>query len=287
MQNKGAKPNPASSTPLLCCLMSEEQMEKTFSCTLLLLIWSTISSKYVYIEDKLTWHNAQKFCREHHTDLAHVSNSNDNKRLKEKRIESSWIGLYRDSTHRDKWMWSGGGEASVFFWAFDQPEQKDKEDHVMFFEDGWHDACPKDKTTFFCYNPIVVRKKKTWEEAMGYCRQHHGDLASLLSETEMMLISKELLKTPSTESLWIGLHFFSGKWLWVDGETTSYKAWGQGGVPRCPDSKQVCAALQMKGTNSIVSPSEDDTISVASGTNNIAYEWEARNCDDQLPFICY
>lgn len=258
--------------------MYEEQMEKTFSCTLLLLSWSTISSKYVYIEDKMTWHEAQKFCREHHTDLAPVSNKNDNERLKRKRIDNSWIGLQRNSTHRDKWMWSGGGEASVFFWASDQPNQKNEEDCVMIFDNGWHDVCPDDETAFFCYSPIVVRERKTWEEAMGYCRQHHNDLASLLSETEMMLISKKLLKTLNKEPVWIGLHFFSGKWLWVDGEKTRHKAWGHGGEPKCPDSKQVCAALRMKGTNRMAS---NDVI------NNFEYEWEAHNCEDQLPLICY
>lgn len=257
--------------------MYEEQMEKTFSCTLLLLSWSTISSKYVYIEKKMTWHKAQEFCQEHHTDLAHVSNKNDNQRLEDKCTERSWIGLYRNSTHRDKWRWSGGGEASVLFWASGEPEQKLGEDYGMLRDNGWHDVGPDDKTTFCCYSPIVVRKRKTWEEAMGYCRQHHRDLASLLSETEMMLISKELLKTQSTEPVWIGLHFFSGKWLWVDGETTSYKAWGQGGEPGCPNSKQVCAALRMKDTNS----------NFDNATNNFVYEWEARNCDDQLPLICH
>lgn len=220
----------------------------------------------------MTWHKAQKFCRERHTDLAPVSNKIDNRRLKEKQTESSWIGLYRNTTHRDKWMWSGGGETSVLFWAYDQPEQKHGEDYVMLFGNGWHDACPYSKTTFFCYNPIVVRKKKTWEEAMGYCRKHHRDLASLLSETEMMLINKELLKTQSTESFWIGLHFFSGKWLWIDGETSSYKAWGQSGEPRCPNSMQVCAALRMKDPDM---------------ASNFVYKWEAHNCDDQLPLICY
>lgn len=285
MQNKGTKPNPASFTPLLCCLMYKEQMEKSFSCTLLLLSWSTISSKYVFIEDKVTWHKAQSFCREHHSDLAPVSSENDNERLKEKHDDFSWIGLYRNSTHRDKWRWSGGGEASVFFWASHQPDHNDGEDYAMLCDNGWHDTCPDHKADFFCYSPVVVSKKKTWEEAMGYCRQHHRDLASMPSETEMMLISKTLLKTPNMEPLWIGLHFFSGNWLWVDNETTSYKAWGQGGEPRCPDSK-VCAALRMKGTNSMASPSKDDT-RVASGADNFEYEWEARNCDDQLPLICY
>lgn len=278
MQNKGSKPNGAAFTPLLCCRTPEKQMEKTFSCILLLLSWSTTVSKYVYINDKRTWHNAQKYCRKYHTDLAHVSNKNDNNRLKEKIDDHSWIGLQRDELYSDKWRWSGGGEVSVFFWAHNQPENRSGEDYGMMLNDNWHDSRPDDNKKFLCYRPIVVRERKTWEDAIGYCRQHHRDLASLLSETEMILINNELLKDQTTEPLWIGLHFFSGKWLWVDGEATEYKAWGQDGEPACPNPKQVCTALRMKPPIKTV-----DTLL----TTTLSREWEAHNCDDRLYFICY
>lgn len=260
----------------------EEQMEKTFSCILLLLSWATISSKYVYIANKMTWFQAQQHCRLHYADLAQVSNEKDNQRLQEERSEPSWFGLYRDPT-RDKWRWSGGEEVPVFYWGDKQPEKRSKEDYGKLYDDGWHDSTPDGIAEFLCYNPIVVEERKTWEEAIGYCRQHHNDLASLLSETEMMLISKTLLKTQSRERVWIGLHFFSGKWLWVDGETSEYRAWGQHGEPACPNPKQVCGALQMR---SIVANPDLDPAGLNS-TAAVLGEWEACNCDDRLPFICY
>lgn len=260
-------------------------MEKTVSCILLLLGWSTTSSKYVYITDKKDWYNAQKHCREHYADLAHISNENDNRRLNDLSKEYSWLGLQRDSIFRNQWRWSGDGNVSMFFWADDQPQDRQEEDYGVLHSSGWHDSFHSAKYHFLCYNPIVVSHKKTWEEAMDYCKEHHNDLASLLSETEMMLIHNKLLNIQSTESLWIGLHFFSGKWLWVDGETSRYEAWGQGKEPTCPNYKQVCGALWRRSYSSIGAISEE--VSVDSAINSLSLEWEAHNCDDKLHFICY
>lgn len=285
MQNKSAKANRASFTSHVA--PQEEQMERTFAFVLLLLSWATTSSKYIYINRKMTWFEARDHCREHYTDLAHASNQNDNRRLKEMQSQRSWIGLHRDDTHRDKWRWSGGGEVPVLYWGYNQPEERNGEDYGMLYRDGWHDDRPGVKATLLCFNPIVVEERKTWEEAMGYCRQHHRDLASLLSETEMMLIGKALLKTPSAERVWIGLHFFSGKWLWVDSETSEYKAWGQHGEPACPNPKQVCAALQMESNSTVAHPEVDSTDSDSAVVATVPGKWEACNCDDRLPFICY
>lgn len=262
-------------------------MEKTFSCILLLLCWATTSSKYVYIKEKKTWVQAQELCRKEYTDLAHVSIKKDNQRLQEKMgSEPSWFGLHRDLIFREKWWWSGGGEVPKFYWGHNQPENRIGEDYGQLYQDGWHDSSDGSKESFLCFNPIVVTERKTWEEAIEYCRQHHSDLASLLSETEMMLIRTALLKTNITEPVWIGLHFFSGKWLWVDGETSEYKAWSQPGEPPCPNFKQACAALRI---NSILPNTGADLVDLYSAVNGVAVlaEWEACNCDNRLPFICY
>lgn len=259
-------------------------MEKTVYCILLLLGWSTTSSKYVYITKTKNWHEAQKYCREHYTDLAPVSTENDHRRLIDLSDDFTWFGLQRDSTFEDQWRWSGGGNVSLFLWADDEPQNRQGEDYGILCSNAWCDS-HDEKFRFLCYNPIVVSHRKTWEEAMGYCKQYHDDLASLLSETEMMLISNKLLEIKSTESLWIGLHFFSGKWLWVDGETSSYKAWGQGKEPTCPNSMQACGALRRRSYNSIGGISEK--YSINSATNSLPLEWEAHNCDDKLKFICY
>uniref|UniRef100_A0A669B6J4 C-type lectin domain-containing protein n=1 Tax=Oreochromis niloticus TaxID=8128 RepID=A0A669B6J4_ORENI len=92
---------------------------RIFTCILLLLSLSGTFSKYVYIKKKKSWNEAQSFCREHHTDLAPVSNEQDN--LKLGKLGNSndyiWIGLKKNSSESQKWMWSGGREVSSFFWA--------------------------------------------------------------------------------------------------------------------------------------------------------------------------
>lgn len=258
-------------------------MEKTFFCILLLLCWATTSTKYVYIDDKKTWVQAQEHCRQNYTDLAHVSVEKDNQRLQEKNLEPSWFGLHRDPIIRNRWLWSGGGEVSKFYWGGRQPDDRSGEDYGKLYSDGWHDSTDGSKEPFLCFNPIVVTEQKTWEEAIRYCRQHHNDLASLLSETESMLIGKALLKTNIMQPVWIGLHFFSGKWLWVDGEMSDYKAWSDPGEPMCPKFKQVCAALQTKS----VVPNAEAILEAGLYSLVVLREWKACNCDDRLPFICY
>lgn len=149
MQNLNAKANGAyfRSVP------QEEEMEKTFSCILLLLTWATTSSKYVYIEHKFTWFQAQEYCRQHHTDLAHVSNARDNQRLQEKKSEHSWFGLQRNSTCPDKWRWSGGGEVPTFYWGDKQPESRFEEDYGMLYDDGWHDCTAYGNAGFYATTP--------------------------------------------------------------------------------------------------------------------------------------
>lgn len=88
----------------------------------------------------------------------------------------------------------------------------------------------------------------------------------MASQTEMMLIQKELKKHITTEHIWIGLHFLAGNWLWVDGQEMGYKAWSEGRKPSCPHGKIECAAVQVTRSNNV---------------------WEARDCEERLSFICY
>uniref|UniRef100_A0A3P9CAM0 C-type lectin domain-containing protein n=1 Tax=Maylandia zebra TaxID=106582 RepID=A0A3P9CAM0_9CICH len=77
----------------------------------------------------------------------------------------------------------------------------------------------------------VLSESRTWEEALEYCRVHHDDLASVASETEMLLNQRELPKHNTTEHIWIGLRFLSRDWLWMDRQVMDYEAWGEGENP--------------------------------------------------------
>lgn len=294
-------------------------MDQTVTCILLLLGFSASFCKYVHIESKMNWLNAQSYCRQHYTDMAPVSNSLDMCKLLELVMDSNnfyWIGLVRNSTDSEKWTWSGGAGVTTFFWAQGQPENRYNEDYGLFQYNSWHDGTPNSALEFLCYKVVVVREKKTWEEALEYCREHHQDLASVASETEMMLIKKELSKDNTTSKVWIGLHFFPGRWLWVDGQPLKYEAWSQKEKPECPEVKLECAALEVKEetqeANSRVSTPGGNSNELTEGANEGSNEvnidsqnllgsssesnaagcakdcvWEAHDCEKRLYFLCY
>lgn len=283
-------------------------MHQTLACVLLLLGFSAAFGKYVYVDNTMTWYEARDYCREKYTELAPVSSTHDI-RLLRNLVDGSvhhnsyfWLGMKRGTKDNTKWFWSGAGEVTKFFWAHGQPDSLSQQCGLLHW-DEWHDAASDYSKTFFCYRVFVVRERKTWEEAVVYCREHHRDLASVASEAEMTLIWKELGDN-TTDRVWMGLHFFPRVWLWTDGQPTDYEAWSEEGKPDCPDVKFECAALRVKegvqstnGTNSTLVT--NTTRSFHPGTTvlgvNVADEveeveekvWEAYDCEEKLFFVCY
>uniref|UniRef100_A0A8C8DPS0 C-type lectin domain-containing protein n=1 Tax=Oryzias sinensis TaxID=183150 RepID=A0A8C8DPS0_9TELE len=117
---------------------------------------------------------------------------------------------------------------------------------------------------FFCLNLIVVQEEKTWEEALEHCRENHGDLTSLLSETENRLAQREIQNSTITQRVWVGLRFLGDTWKWVNGDPLEFQAWNQTGDPeqQSPVWRR-CGALTKQG------------------------EWENRDCQEKLNFICF
>uniref|UniRef100_A0A3P9LAS4 C-type lectin domain-containing protein n=1 Tax=Oryzias latipes TaxID=8090 RepID=A0A3P9LAS4_ORYLA len=112
-------------------------------------------------------------------------------------------------------------------------------------------------------NVKVPRIEKTWEEALEHCRGNHGDLTSLLSETGNLLVQREIQDPTFTQQVWVGLRFLGDTWLWANGDPLEFQAWNQTGDPdqQCPVQKR-CGALTKQG------------------------EWENRDCQEKLNFIC-
>ncbi|XP_062410646.1 C-type mannose receptor 2-like [Sardina pilchardus] len=185
---------------------------------------------YVLVTERKNWADAQRYCREKHTDLASVRNQEENDQIEQVRgniNRGAWIGLFRDA-----WEWSDGSSSSFRHWGAGEPDNKGVACTEIMPSGLWKDAdCQhNDGSHFICYEDelVLVRENKTWREALQYCRDHHVDLVSVTSERVQRWVS-ERAKGASTAHVWVGLvHSYGLGWFWVCGQTICYSNWTQG-----------------------------------------------------------
>ncbi|XP_070297801.1 regenerating islet-derived protein 3-alpha-like [Salvelinus sp. IW2-2015] len=129
------------------------------------------------------------------------------------------------------------------------------------------DSLCQQRNPFLCFdlNVVLVKENKTWEEALDHCRKHYTDLTSLLSENEQLQVQRIMnSKGAQTDHVWTGLRFFSGFWLWVNGDPLEYQAWTGGRLPHCPAQHLRCGTLAREGEL-----------------------WGTRDCEEWRNFLCY
>ncbi|XP_058873423.1 macrophage mannose receptor 1-like isoform X2 [Acipenser ruthenus] len=180
--------------------------------------------KYVFVETVKSWSEAQRYCREKHTDLATVRSQEEVEQLLPvtgaSLIANAWIGLYRDDTQN--WQWSNSDDVIYSNWRADVF-------CASVNSDGkWTDLPCNLKKAFMCYkeNSIIterytlIEELKTWTEAQQYCREHHTDLVSIKSASE----NEEIVKKAQGKTFWIGL--FNEPWKWShQGDNYTFHNW--------------------------------------------------------------
>ncbi|KAJ4934647.1 hypothetical protein JOQ06_007432 [Pogonophryne albipinna] len=118
-----------------------------FDVTGLSAVSSHAERQYHFVSEAKTMSEAQRYCREKHTDLATVDSMEVVKLLNNmagQYNQSAWIGLYDD---RDTWRWSmsdpsfyGPGETEFRRWASGEPSNRPDEQCTCFYSDGrWYD----------------------------------------------------------------------------------------------------------------------------------------------------
>ncbi|XP_036067172.1 C-type mannose receptor 2-like, partial [Oryzias melastigma] len=191
--------------------------------------------QYRFINEVKTWDEAQKYCREKHTDLATVTSMADMKRLNQDLgSRKAWIGLYRDAGGSRMWQWS---QPEVQF-----NESQSKWDNYEPGDSGtencgavrrtlmWLDLSCNSIQPFICYDErnssevIYATVKRNWTDAQSFCRNNHTDLISGPEQMKQLEKTQQsLLNLVGDDYLFIGL--FRDAWQWSDGSRSSFRFW--------------------------------------------------------------
>ncbi|XP_051557680.1 macrophage mannose receptor 1-like [Myxocyprinus asiaticus] len=231
------------------------------------LFWSSsgLSRQYHYINERMSWNDAQSYCRSRYTDLATVDSMNDVSRLV-KTVDagysgSVWIGLKRGT--QSHWGWSVGDNTLTQYSGW-KPGKPDGEGECVYFAFGFWLNYPCSKRLYFvCYNEStgynMIKAWKNWTEAQSYCRQYYTDLATIRSSEEQSQLYSIVGDGPW---VWIGL--FQDSWEWSDQWSLFFRYWAAG------------QPSQSSGSGDCVGMLTTD-----SG------RWASDSCDLKRPFICH
>ncbi|XP_043423980.1 putative C-type lectin domain family 20 member A [Prionailurus bengalensis] len=229
------------------------------------------------VEATLSWSEALRYCRRHHTDLADLQSMNSVSSMSSLYSLTSsteaWIGLFFDVRVRGL-SWSSGSTFAAPVWS-SLPVFAEGVCATLYsvsvFPNLGAASCTAQKP-FICYydpavghriptepalsptsspKPAVVQigrqtfmrfdQEMTWPEALRYCHSHHTDLADLQMVTDEA--GKEALKSITSETeAWIGLYFnaTSGSLSWSSNLGASIPTWLQ--VPELGTG--LCAGLR-------------------------------------------
>ena len=81
-------------------------------------------------------------------------------------------------------------------------------------------------------NMILIKEKKTWEEASDYCIKNHRGLVSITDSSQQRWAAMKA-KEADTDHVWLGLRYTCvlDLWFWVNDELVCYKNWASDKEP--------------------------------------------------------
>ncbi|KAA8578139.1 hypothetical protein FQN60_017451, partial [Etheostoma spectabile] len=240
---------------------------------------SAAGRQYYFVYNRKNFTEAQRYCREKHTDLVSVDHMEVMKILNNtadldqmvysKNSYRAWIGLSRDT-----WRWSLSdpgfykpGETEFRRWASGQQGKTGKACiafgptygywYNMGCNTSRYSVCSEVRGSNVTF--VLVTTSMTWTEAQNYCRTHHTDLASVRNMAE----NQKIQGVPSGGAyFWIGL--FRDYLKWSDGSSSSFSFW-KSGQPDIKNPNQTCVAADFSQSGA----------------------WEGWPCDVERAFICY
>ncbi|KAL7825350.1 hypothetical protein AOLI_G00325570, partial [Acnodon oligacanthus] len=237
----------------------------------------------VLIFEFKNWTEAQRYCREHHTDLASIRNQKENQRIASiVGLSFVWVGLYRTR------IWSDQSDSSFRYWKAEEPNMNLEHlrpscTTVSFGDSGrWNEESCNITLPFVCYMASLVSPRqyhfvneaKSWAEAQSFCRRTYTDLATVDSLRDMRRLLGSVNGTYGG-SAWIGLYDDpKNSWRWSLEDPQFYKE-GEKDFRRWFDYP-----LNERG---------NDFCALMLFNTQPTYEekWVDRSCTEERQFICY
>uniref|UniRef100_A0A672Q0G4 C-type lectin domain-containing protein n=1 Tax=Sinocyclocheilus grahami TaxID=75366 RepID=A0A672Q0G4_SINGR len=116
-------------------------------------IWSPYRT-YQYMNESMTWQDAQSYCRARFTDLATADTMKDVNSLVNivdpGYSGSVWIGLHTGTEHR--WLWSMGEGTISNYSIWNPGEPSGDGECVRSFNGSWYDESCSTVFPFVCFN---------------------------------------------------------------------------------------------------------------------------------------
>uniref|UniRef100_A0A3Q1C1P3 C-type lectin domain-containing protein n=1 Tax=Amphiprion ocellaris TaxID=80972 RepID=A0A3Q1C1P3_AMPOC len=116
-----------------------------------------ILREYHYVNLKMSWADAQQYCRVKYNDLATIESMDDVSRLKRPALETSaaWIGLTDDPKSwrgtMVSWRWSDNSTSWFRNWAYGEPDNRNIEHCAAESTNHlWADIPCSRKLPFWC-----------------------------------------------------------------------------------------------------------------------------------------
>ncbi|XP_048034378.1 macrophage mannose receptor 1-like [Megalobrama amblycephala] len=215
-----------------CAFMKTQGKWHDITCsTSMRFICYNASKGFVPVQDLKNWTEAQRYCRDKHTDLASVRNESENNQIMQLTSPNdTWIGLHR------LWVWSDNSTSTFTHWKPGEPDIKENRHDICTsidtqHKDGWIDDPCTNLYHFMCYDDklVLIRQNLTWTGALNYCRNNDMDLVSVFSEDVQRRV-ENVTASASSPHVWLGLRHSCvvGLWFWVNGQTLCYEQWAAG-----------------------------------------------------------
>ncbi len=218
---------------------------------------------HIYVSTPMAWIQAYNYCKTYYTDLSAITSQEKHQLLVAAAggtFSEAWIGLYRPAGNPNILAWSNGQS-----YSFTKLNNDDKAVSCVYATKlEWYMGSCQNEFPFFChldYELMLVGMIMTWEDALEYCRNWSADLASATDQYQLEILQNKT-KASTTEGVWTGLRFLAGEWHWVS-KTFRHIPF-QDSLPSCPEEPYRCGAR-----------------------NNRTAQWEMRDCEEKLNFICY